>query len=65
MHDLSKLTEDLLALGTKAAISDRKSEAVKERDYILHRREFKRLLLEISVRFGNPQIDGKIKPIDD
>lgn len=65
MHTLSKITEDLLTLTTKTALSDKKSEAVKERDYILHRKEFKRILTEISLRFGNPMTDGHIKPIEE
>ena len=62
---LSKITEDLLSLTTKTAISDKKSEAVKNRDYILHKKEFKRILHELSVRFGNPKTDGTIKTIED
>jgi hypothetical protein len=55
----------LLTLATKTAISDKKSEAVKERDYILHRKDFKRILIEISARFGNPMAEGHMKPIED
>lgn len=40
----SKISEDLLALTTRTAVSDKKSEAVKNRDYILHKKEFKRIL---------------------
>lgn len=60
---MSRITEDILALATKTAVSDRKSEAVKNRDYILYRKEFKRILHEISVVFGNPKIDENIKPL--
>ena len=65
LNVLSKITEDLLSLTTKTAISDKKSEAVKDRDYILHKKEFKRILHELSVRFGNPKTDGNIKDIED
>lgn len=65
LSTLSKITEDLLSLTTRTAISDKKSEAVKNRDYILHRKQFKRILLDLSVRFGNPKTDGQIKQIED
>jgi hypothetical protein len=63
VNTISVITEDILALTTKTAISDKKSESVKNRDYILYRKEFKRILHEISVSFGNPKVDEHIKPI--
>ena len=38
LGNLSKIKEDILALATKTAVSDKKSEAVKNRDYILYKK---------------------------
>ncbi len=44
-------------------LSDKKSENVKNRDYSLYKIEFKRILHEMSLNFGNPKLDENIKPI--
>lgn len=43
------------------AVSDKRSEAVKERDYMLYRKEFQKILQAIGKRFSSTVTENELK----
>ena len=57
--ELSAVTEELYRIRQKMAISEKKSEPVKNRDFSIYKKEVNKVLLKIGKRF-----DGKLSSVD-